>query len=47
MPLPPPVTITVLPLADSSGREGDSEGYVVECQVKVGEGNGAVIVDDG
>ncbi len=44
MPLPPPVTTTVLPFAESSGRLGARDGYVVVCQVAVGEGNGAAAI---
>jgi hypothetical protein len=44
MPVPPPVTITVLPFADSSRRVGDMDWYVFECQFFVGDGKGAAMV---
>src|ERR1700760_3643962 len=44
MPVPPPVTATVLPLAESSGRVGDMDGYVFWCQIAVGDGKGAMVV---
>ena len=44
IPLPPPVTSTVLPLTDSSGRDGDRDAYVFACQVEVGDGKGAAIM---
>ena len=44
MPVPPPVIMTVFPLAESSGREGERDGYVLSCQVEVGDGNGAIVV---
>lgn len=43
MPVPPPVTTTVLPLAESSGRVGDKDWYVVVCQTEVGDGKGAML----
>jgi hypothetical protein len=45
MPVPPPVMSTILSLTESSGRIGDSVGYVFECQVEVGDGNGAAMID--
>ena len=44
MPVPPPVIMIVLPLAESSGRDGDREGYVLSCHFEVGDGNGAILV---
>ena len=44
MPVPPPVTTTVLPLAESSGREGDMDWYVFVCHVEVGDGKGAMVI---
>lgn len=42
--MPPPVIKTVFPLAESSGRVGDKDGYVSECHFEVGDGKGAAIV---
>lgn len=42
--MPPPVINTVFPLAESSGRVGDKDGYVSECHFEVGDGKGAAIV---
>ena len=44
MPVPPPVTTTVLPLAESSGRMGDMDWYVLLCHVEVGDGKGAIVI---
>ena len=44
MPLPPPVMITVLPLAESSGRLGEMDSYEVECHLVVGAGNGGIVI---
>ena len=44
MPVPPPVTTTVFPLAESSGRVGDMDWYVLVCHVEVGDGKGAAMV---
>jgi len=30
-------------LAESSGRVGDKDGYVVSCHFEVGEGKGAMV----
>jgi len=43
-PVPPPVINTLFPLAESSGRVGDKDGYVSVCHFEVGDGNGAAIV---
>jgi hypothetical protein len=42
MPVPLPVIIVTLPLADNSGRSGDIEGYAAVFHMDVGDGKEAI-----
>lgn len=45
MPVPPPVITMVFPLAESSGRVEDIDGYVSVCHLEVGDGKGAMLIE--